>query len=306
MFHIGQGITVYYYDDKELVILENGIKVQYEAGQLVVEMIKNCNDELIKQKIENRIRCFPDRNYALSRNSVVDGFKWVYDVIDEDKNPTVAELFRSELSDIMFEKMTDEAIYSDVGFFLDECYKEYLRHLECFGACVELMTAKRGEAETLNDELKSKLEGEIEEAYETYGKKCKTKKIDGGVIVDAYNIRNLYQLLVFEWCRLKKTKYKLRKCANCGRYFIIKKDDRIMYCSSKAPQYSNKTCREIGPQIRRREKRNQNKEEKEYQRKYSKICMAKRRAKTREESSYFEKCLSDLINERKKENEYSD
>ena len=53
---------------------------------------------------------------------------------------------------------------------------------------------------------------------------------------------------------MKKENVMIRFCANCGKLYCPSKNNSI-YCPDPAPQNPNKTCREIGPQIRRKEKR---------------------------------------------------
>ena len=95
----------------------------------------------------------------------------------------------------------------------------------------------------------------MEQWYECYTRKCSVRHIKGNVSVQTHRIRNYLQLLVFEMCRMKKEKKVIKQCLCCGRYFIPSKRMDSMFCQLPSINNPKKTCAEIGPQIKRQERR---------------------------------------------------
>lgn len=61
---------------------------------------------------------------------------------------------------------------------------------------------------------------------------------------EVYDIENLRQLLFLEIIRMIQSKKMIRKCRNCGKYFIIK-NRKIVYCNRI--DKSGRKCSEVGP-----------------------------------------------------------
>ena len=62
-------------------------------------------------------------------------------------------------------------------------------------------------------------------------------------IQEIYEIDNFYNLLFLELYFILQEKIFLKKCKNCGRYFLTG-NSAVIYCNNKFED--NKTCREIG------------------------------------------------------------
>lgn len=82
---------------------------------------------------------------------------------------------------------------------------------------------------------------------------------------------------------MRKTGRILKKCANCGRYFVAK-NRKTIFCDNLSPQNPNRSCKEMGSQIRRQQKRKINMIEKQYYREYTSKAMAAKRARDKGES----------------------
>lgn len=63
------------------------------------------------------------------------------------------------------------------------------------------------------------------------------------VIQEIYNIDNFYNLLFLELYFILQGKTYLKKCKNCGKYFLTT-NSAVIYCDNVFED--NKTCREIG------------------------------------------------------------
>ena len=62
-------------------------------------------------------------------------------------------------------------------------------------------------------------------------------------IQEIYEIDNFYNLLFLELCFILQEKTYLKKCKNCGKYFLTT-NSAVIYCDNVFED--NKTCREIG------------------------------------------------------------
>ena len=62
-------------------------------------------------------------------------------------------------------------------------------------------------------------------------------------IQEIYKIDNFYNLLFLELCFILQEKTYLKKCKNCGKYFLTT-NSAVIYCDNVFED--NKTCREIG------------------------------------------------------------
>lgn len=74
-------------------------------------------------------------------------------------------------------------------------------------------------------------------------KSKKNNKYDICDIKEVYEIDNFYNLLFLELYWILQEKTYLKKCKNCGKYFITS-NSSVIYCDNVYED--NKTCREIG------------------------------------------------------------
>ncbi len=73
-------------------------------------------------------------------------------------------------------------------------------------------------------------------------KECSVDTLDS---VDASNIRSLLNASL---TKIIEYNVRLKKCANCGKYFIAHNRSDTMYCDDPAPQNPKKTCKEYASQ----------------------------------------------------------
>lgn len=79
------------------------------------------------------------------------------------------------------------------------------------------------------------------------------------------------------------------------------KNRKKIFCNNPSPQNSNRSCKEIGSQIRRQQKRETDIVEKQYHRDYTSKAMAAKRARDKGESdNHFYDEMKRLSEEHKK------
>lgn len=86
----------------------------------------------------------------------------------------------------------------------------FIEFLECIAADAS------GLADSRQEEIAKIFKDSADELYEAYTKKCSVRRTKEGVSVETNQIVNLIQLLIFEYCRLKKENKLIKQCANCA------------------------------------------------------------------------------------------
>lgn len=72
----------------------------------------------------------------------------------------------------------------------------------------------------------------------------------------------------------------LRRCHNCGRYFLLTAGYNTCYCGNIAPGETERTCRKVGAHRKEaRERAGETPERKEYRRAYNRLKQKKLRGK---------------------------
>lgn len=88
-----------------------------------------------------------------------------------------------------------------------------------------------------------------------------------------YTIKTGFSLLLFEAAHCMDKNIKFKKCTNCGSYFIPEGRTDTIYCNFPSPQNKNKTCKDIGAQIKRANKEKNDITTKKYRKLYMKYKM---------------------------------
>lgn len=291
MYAIANGIKVYYKNCKDfsnIVFFYDELSKYYDDGEMLLELISDESVYMMTEKTKNMIMAFPNKNAYVSEDSIGECFKWLYDTINDDDILISTELFRSSFNDIVnqvLENLESENECETVEDFFMECYKIYEEYIDNFYILVKAVAAN---ASGIADDFQKAIAESfilLTDDYKTYTEKCHVQRKDGYTIVETIHIKNLFQLLAFEYCRMKKSRKAIKECVNCGRLFIpIGRIDTI-YCSSPAPKYWGKTCKDIGAQLRRTKKRQSNLIEHEHHNKICQLYNAIRREKERKGSN---------------------
>ena len=92
-----------------------------------------------------------------------------------------------------------------------------------------------------------------------------------------YLIKSSISLALFELAHIIENSVIVKKCRNCGQYFVPEGRSDTIYCNEIADQNHGKTCKEIGAQILRSKKEKADVTTKEYRRIYAKTHMQSKR-----------------------------
>ena len=282
----GHGIEIYYENKKNVnntVFFPDGSYTYYGTGGMLFEQISDQAIYLTTEKVQNMIRAYPGFDAPLTRETLDDGFAWLYCAIDEDELPVATALFRSSFGEaISAVSHADgaEDAYNTVGEFLDACFDEYVRHEQSFAAFVDALAADAsGVADDFQAGLAEIFKEAADDLYAVYTRKCSVRHKNGKAAVETHSITNTIQLLTFEYCRLKKEGKAVKICANCGRYFIPPHRIDTIYCPAPSPQDPTRPCSKIGPQAKRTEQRNRDPLEREHHNARTRLNMAAKRAR---------------------------
>lgn len=298
MGEIAKGLDVYYEKEKYDIFFEDGSCKKYPIGGMLFELISDEAFYLMTTKLENMIRCFPDADLPLTKDNLIKGFQWLYGTVEDEDVPLATELFRSSFNLKIHETLNTEHQFVSVGYFFEACYKEYIQDMQKFAICVDAIATEESKlADEFNHLIFVKFKKVADDAYKVYSKKCSRRHKNGEVIVETHNMQTCMDVLILEYCRFIKEKKVLKKCRNCGRYFVPKNHRDAVYCFAEAPNGPGKSCAKVAPQKKRSKARRVDALEQKHNREYSKIAMAAFRArKAGEDDSYYQKLIEKEMN----------
>lgn len=310
MKKIGHGIDIYYENDqKNILLLSDGRSFCYYAGSMLIEMSGEDAHWLINDRIKNMIHIFPDYQAELGRDSIVNAIKWLYSTVTLEKSPILTEIFQSSFTEIIREilRMEKEIVkFNCIGDFLVKCYNKFKEFMEMFWLGVDSLANVNSDIEdSFSEEMVEILTRKAEKVYPIFSKKCsnrrkkKTEKLEEREIA-TFNLKMPSQILIFEYCRMRKTGYVLKKCANCKQYFIAQ-NRKAIFCTRPSPQDLTRSCKMIGPQIRRNKKRESDITERMFHREYTRWAMQAKKARDNnmDETYYYDHMKSLTENHKK-------
>lgn len=301
MKRIGHGIDVYYEKDQYTVLFMNERVEEYSVGGMIFEMISDESFYIMLLKSRNAIKSFPDFDELLNPENLKNGFRWLCELTEDENLPIVTEIFQSCFSEIIYELLDSanakELDNISVGQFLLRCYEGYKVNITFFATCIEANAeVNSGSEDVFWKQINIKFRKIVDEFYEIYKKKCKVRRKNRKTTIEFVNIQTPIELLLLDFCRMKKNNRIIKQCENCGRLFIPQKRNDTIFCMEQSPQNPNKTCKEIGAQERKKLKITIDPLEKNRHREYSKWSMAIKRARERgEDETYYLKKLEEVI-----------
>ncbi len=296
-----QGIMILIHKDK-YTFYYKGNEYEYALGALLFELISDDALYLMVDKVENMIHCFPDKKQPVIKEYVYDGFnKWLYNTIEDDALPVATELFRSCFKAAMNNTLNNKNIFETwtcIEDFFESCYNNYLQYIEDFrkNAAVFLKYSV-GQANTIEINQVNAFTESASKYYTFYTQK-RFKKDENGYKYMPISIEYPMQILILEYCILKKNKKSIKQCKNCQRFFVPKKNS-ANYCYDTSPQNKDKTCNQIGPVIERLNRRKDAYSESgRHERNYRKLyMMIKRKKEAGENPDVYKKYVKDLNDE---------
>lgn len=278
-----RGISVFCNPDSYTVLFPYNRYKNYPVGGLLFELFGNEAFYYITENVADMIRNLPNYHDDITPKNVSETCVLLDHAISDAAYPVAAELFCCSFRKALFDIIDQPDLYDDhtcLGDFLMEVYAEYNDSMEGFALLVEAVAAyESDQADELDRELAEEFLEIAEESYESYSKKTNIRNKNGMVHLNTYLITSPTELLIFEYCRLKKKNKVIKQCKNCKRYFIPKGRKDATYCFLPSPQNPDKTCAEIGPQLARIERRRSVPLEREHNRRYSQLYMAAKRAR---------------------------
>ena len=200
MHEIESGIRVYFENKKEfrnVVFFPDNTYTYYPTGGMLFELIRDDAIYMVTTKVENMIKSFPDYNAEASKESVTNGFKWLYGTIEDEELPIATELFRGCFNEVILDVADRSGSYECVGDFFVKCYKEYLSNIEAFSVYVDAIAAyNSGIDDEFQDEMANDFMSSAEELYDLYTRKCSVRHKNGTVTVDTVQMKNFLQVLI--------------------------------------------------------------------------------------------------------------
>ena len=297
MNKIAYGINVFVNDDLYIVFFGDGRYKYYPLGGMLFELVSNDALYLITEKVENMIHCFPEKDEQFSEDGVKSGFRWLYGTIEDEDLPIATEIFRSYFNEILHDTLENEDVFTlcktTEDFFM-LCYNSYIQNMRDFSVFVDALIK---DTSNMADDFETSVASDFielsAEHYDSYAKKCNNRKRKGGRTLTTFNIMRPLQLLMLEYCILKKRNKVIKQCKNCKSYFIPQRKN-ASYCYAPSPQNPEKTCSQIGPQLDRIDKRKNDEVEAEHYKIYQQLIMAKKRKEEAgEDSAYFKKRIKE-------------
>ncbi len=286
MYDIADGIVVCFKNKKDchnLVLFSNNIQKTYDVGGMLFELVSDESIYLIRDKVKNMISIFPNKGDTVARGTITECFKWLYETVEDEELPVATELFRSTFSEAICQILNDEkqmAKFSIIEDFFNRAYELYYDQLTLFAVYVEAIATHASKiSDQFQGELAESFKENIGEYFNELIDLCYLQQESDFRYVYKVSIKNFIQLLMFEYCRMKDTRKAIKICVNCGRFFIPQGRVDTLYCPLPSPGYSGKTCRDVGAQLRRKQKREDDKYLDDYHRKTCNLLGIIKRAK---------------------------
>ena len=283
MYEIAHSIDIYY-DNKNnnpnTVLIQGKEPLYYTTIDLLLEVLSESSIFMLTEKVKTMIDMYPDKEGAVSIDSVTDSFRWLYGTVVDEELPVSTELFRSSFSNAIHSVCSKLGGYETMLDFLYPCYTEYIRDVNNFLAYFDALASYDS---GIDNEAKNKYAemfiDKCADIFKVYKKKCSIRRKGDTANIQTYNITSFMDLLVFISGRLLHKGPKVKICENCGNYFITKNKTDEKYCTNPSPQNPSKTCKEVGANEKRKQKIHDNNELHEHNNNMCRLHNQIRRAK---------------------------
>ena len=299
------GLPVWF-DGKKYTVFYNGKSKEYPIGGLACEYSR-FKPYTLKDVI---MKCPVFDKPTTSKEMRDESAKWFIDALFDTYDPVTAVMIftdmRSLVNDYLWpDEETDidyelnegigddkvkEFILKDsgieqfntdtIGALLLSAYYSFAISYAAFYHCLELLVNDGGEEEDV-----SRFMGFFSENIEFQHIEYKLVLLEGK-FAEVFTIKSSLSLILFETAHVLDNQTQIVKCKNCGHYFVPTGRSDSIYCTYPSPQDSEKTCKEIGAQVRRSNKEKTDITTKEYRKVYMRYKMLIRRHP--EEAKYEE------------------
>lgn len=301
------GLPVWF-DGKKYIIFYDGKSKEYPIGGLACEYSRfkpyTLKDIIMKCPVFNQT--------SASRENREEAVKWFFDELFDKYDPVTAVMIFTDMGALIRDSlwpdeetendMADEIdgeIISDkikeyiledsgledfntdtIGALLLSAYSYFALSYAAFYRCFEMLANGGGEEEDVNRFMMF------------YSKNMEFQHIEyklvllEGKFAEMFTIKSSLSLILFETAHVLDNQTPIVKCKNCGHYFVPTGRSDSIYCTYPSPQDSEKTCKEIGAQVRRSNKEKTDITTREYRKVYMRYKMLIRRHP--EETNYKE------------------
>lgn len=308
------------YDGKKNTLMLGDQKWEYPIGGLIAECVRTRPTEVKEVLLDDEIidePATPDNMakflYAFMNRLLAKFSPAAAIMINKEFSNTIEDWFmairtdRGELYNEMLRGMVDGEVkefifkdsgYTDVGM---ETVKQmalsaycsfalgYVQVTYTFKNLVDFDGEK--EASTRSLDLMGKLYSEL----------IYMQHIDYRILLvegkfeSMYTIKTSNSLLLFEMAHCIDEGIQFVKCANCGHYFVPEGRSDTIYCNYPSNQNPEKTCREIGAQVRRANKEKNDVVTREYRKVYMRYkVMTRRHPENREAAKKFDRLTENV------------
>lgn len=204
------------YDDVETFVLidkKTGYRDYYNKRRIfsLLELLLNLSEEELNS-LENYINCL----------------KYILPI---SKKPYYKEKQKLKKAKKYIDKSISNSFYADYNIFKLACELKYFK---------EVTSKQFHDLEVLDLEERENVPYDYFERIDYIYKCFKKKKIE---MITAYELKDFEDFIVASMTELFKNKKNIKKCENCGKYFVPKRND-AKYCYNTSPQDENKTCKQ--------------------------------------------------------------
>lgn len=307
------------YDGKKNIVMYLGIK-EYPIGGMIAEYAR-----LYPKNLKEIILAYPRIDEEKNKEALFDFFPWYVDKLEKKFGTVTAIMVTFDFMDLVadFLKKDDtrlDEVFKNVSeddsvgqFILEGSgYKrlgnstnKQLLLSAYYWWAYSYAAFKRAFLMLVSEDEYE--ENQIRRFWSLYGENIDFQHIDfrianfEGKFHSLYTIKSSMSLLLFEASHCLDKDVKIKKCANCGNYFVPEGRIDAIYCEYPSPQDKSKICKDIGAQVTRANKVKNDLATKEYRRIYMKYKMITlRHPENIKAKKKFEKLTSEVKIWRKK------
>ena len=279
MMGFAQGIDICYgstKDDLNVVFFQDGSRCDYRIGGILEEIVRDDVVEMLTEGLKKRIRRILDR---ADGEVTSDWYVRLFEELDLASAPVAGALFRSGFYEAYLRASIRKKDENESAF-IEECYDYFVDQYATAIVMVAAMAAKNsGYGDDHTDRLVSMMDEWVDGYSVQFFGSDDTSGV--GVPIPAQRVVSWLPLLLHEYGIIRKYKKNIRFCENCGRIFIPQKRSDAKYCDYPSPQDLARSCKDIGAQLRRKRKRENDTGEREHHNTICRLHNMVRRAQAR-------------------------
>ena len=275
------GIKVFYNGKTNSVFYPPDWDIEYGVGEMLLDVYEY-NIKQIRTLIED---CLIFES-EINEEGVEEAFRYIMEKIECIQSVVIKSALLSSFRSSHFVYLSarkagkESALEIDtINKLVEICLEEFLVEHGEFKWFFEAVIAN------MNNDATEEQKEVFEEIKRMFREGHAAQSFEYEIITDpdtdefksVYTVNSLLSLLAFEYSHLKENKILIKKCKNCGRYFIPKKRSDTIYCQWISPQDVTRTCRQIGAQIAMQNRINEDETAKAYRKKYQSLNMAYQR-----------------------------